>query len=242
MILAAVGEAERDGRAFAAASGKGGAKRYWHRDEGEAVRQAVLAAAAEPKTLAELKKAGAAGLKSDSGFVEAVTRGLIGEDRLFEYAPKTKAGGPRFATVPPPPPLAQGKFPAAVAKLAQGVAKLAADARVSLDDVFEAVRAVVTPAQPAVAPEPPAAEIDDLILKAVAEAAPTLLLADLRRDMPAEYRGPAFDAAVLRLAAARKVQVYTDSEPLHFPEEVRAGFVTDDRGNVYTNVGPREGV
>lgn len=203
LVLEAVGEAERDGRAFAAASGKGGAKRYWHRDEAEAVRQAVLAAAAEPRTVAELKKAGAAGLKADAGFVEAVARGLIGEDRLFEYPAKTKAGGPRFATVAPPPPLAQGKFPGRVDKLVRDVAKLAADARVTTDDVLAAVRARQTPDESA-APAP-AAELDDLILKAVAEAAPTLLLPDLRRELPAEYRGPAFDAAVLRLAAARRV-------------------------------------
>jgi hypothetical protein len=239
----ALAEAVRDGRAFAHPSGKGGAERYWHRDEAEAVRAAVRTAAGEPRTLAELRKAGAAGLKADAGFVDGVVRGLIGDDRLFEHPAKTPKGGPRFATAPPPPPLpplAWGKFPSRVAKLLTDAAKLGKDAGVPVEEVLAAVRALLAPvdAEPASQPD----EVDELILSAVAVAAPTLPLADLRGQMPAAHRGPAFDAAVLRLAAAKRVQVFTDGEPLQFPEEVREGFVQDPHGNVYTHVGPREGM
>jgi hypothetical protein len=59
--------------------------------------------------------------------------------------------------------------------------------------------------------------------------------------MPVGLRGPAFDAAVLRLAAAKRVRLDQDGEPLHYPPDVQAGFVRDAHGNVYTNVSIRGG-
>jgi hypothetical protein len=70
------------------------------------------------------------------------------------------------------------------------------------------------------------AEIDDLILKAVSDA-PVLSLADLRREMPAEYRGGAFDEAVLRLADAGRVILSQDADPARFTPGEKAEYVQD---------------
>jgi hypothetical protein len=78
---------------------------------------------------------------------------------------------------------------------------------------------------------------DELILKAVANA-PVVALADLRREMPGEFRGPAFDEAVLRLADQRKVVVSQDADPASFSDAERAELVCDG-GAVYTTIAAR---
>lgn len=234
----AVAEAVREGRAFSHPSGKGGAERYWHRDEAEAVRQAVLAAAGEPRTPAELKRAGATGLKMDAGFVDGVVRGLIGEDRLFEYPPKTKAGGPRFATAPPPPPapvLETKKFSGDLGRLVTSFVKLQAKAGVSTDELFAAVRARVGPEGVLTTSQH---SLADLILKVVAGAGPgsVLSLADVRAAMPPAHRGKTFDAAVFELADAGSVRIYQDGEPAALSAEERRQLVADDNGHVFRTI------
>jgi hypothetical protein len=68
--------------------------------------------------------------------------------------------------------------------------------------------------------------LEGLILKAVANA-PELSLAELRGEMPEEFRGQAFDEAVLRLAEARRVVVSSDTDPARFSEAERGAFVRD---------------
>ena len=243
------------GRAFRYPSGAKGVERYWARDEKQLLRDAALEAAAEPQPLPALLKA----LKgvvngTDNGFAEAVVRDLIGEDRLYEHPPKTKKGGPLFARVPPRPPTPPLELPKArkeLDKLAKSAAKLLTSAGVSADTLLAALRHLLAGKEdeeerkdesPAAAPDAgDGPELDEHILRAVAHAGPgsVLSLADLRRQMPAESRGPAFDVAVLRLADAGRVQVFQDSDPFQFPEEERAGFVTDARGHTYTNIGKR---
>ena len=84
------------------------------------------------------------------------------------------------------------------------------------------------------APAPPGMRLDDLILKAVASA-PVVSLAELRREMPHEYQGRAFDEAVLRLADERQVSVSQDADPARFGEAERAGYVQDG-GAVFTTI------
>jgi hypothetical protein len=57
--------------------------------------------------------------------------------------------------------------------------------------------------------------------------------------MPAEYRGRAFDEAVLRLADAGRVRVYQDGDPTALTAEERAANVADGYGHVFTNIARR---
>lgn len=72
----------------------------------------------------------------------------------------------------------------------------------------------------------PRAELDEVILKALAHA-PVLSLAELRASMPAEYRGPAFDETVLRLADEQQVILSQDAVPAHFSDAEKAEYVRD---------------
>lgn len=239
------------GRLFHYPSGPSGAERFWARDEKQVLREAAVKAAAEPKALSALRTAVGKAVKGTApGFVEDVIRALIGEDRLFEHPPKSKAGGPLFAAFAPPPPvpaLQQAKFRKKVETLAKSAEKLLRDAGATLDDLFAAVRSVLSPT-PAPGPDSTehtagadAVELDRLILDAVANAGPgsVVSLAELRRGLPPEFRGREFDAAVIRLADAGRVRVYQDSDPLQFTEQLRAEFVTDGAGHLYTSIARR---
>jgi hypothetical protein len=72
----------------------------------------------------------------------------------------------------------------------------------------------------------PRAELDELILKALAHA-PVHSLAELRASMPAEYRGSAFDEAVLRLADEQQVILSQDALPERFSEAEKVEYVRD---------------
>lgn len=87
--------------------------------------------------------------------------------------------------------------------------------------------AVLSPPQPTpdVIQAPPA-ELDELILKALAHA-PVHSLAELRASMPAEYRGSAFDEAVLRLTDEQRVILSQDALPGRFSEAEKAEYVRD---------------
>jgi hypothetical protein len=69
-----------------------------------------------------------------------------------------------------------------------------------------------------------------MILGAV-ERVPTWSLAELRRHMPPEYQGRAFDEAVLRLSDERKVLISQDADPSRFSPEEKAPFVQN--GDVF---------
>lgn len=80
--------------------------------------------------------------------------------------------------------------------------------------------------QPSEAIQPALPELEELILKALAHA-PVHSLAELRAGMPAEYRGTAFDEAVLRLADEQQVILSQDALPDRFSEDEKAEFVRD---------------
>jgi hypothetical protein len=252
----------QSGRVFKYGSGKAGADRYWSRDERHALREAVLSAAATPATVADLvKKAVAVGLKTDKAFAESVVRDLIGEDRLFEHPPKKKGGQPLFgaekAPPPPPPP-----HPLEVGKVKKDFDKLVASAKklldaieqVSADELLtrlgtrlrEGVQLTpgaaetlgASPRTDAVpAPHDPAA-IEKRVLDIVG-GVPTMLLSELRSRLPADDQGPAFDAAVIRLAEAEKVVIDADADPQRFSDDERSRFVRDQHGRVYTTISKR---
>jgi hypothetical protein len=258
-VRTALEELVRLGQAFRCPSGKGGKERYWARDEKHLLRSQAVELAAAPLTLAALKKELARHVKGvDGSFVESVVRELVREDRLFEHPAKTKSGGPLFGAFPPPPPLAQAKHKKALDSLVKACRKLLSAANVPPEELVQtlsarlhetpsgepAVRAepvssssVNETTDPAVAPPSSASsELEDLLLKAVATS-PVLSLAELRDAMPAEYRGRAFDEAVLKLADEQQVVLHQDVEPSRFSEAEQAQFVRDGHA-LFTTISP----
>lgn len=231
----AVEDEVRLGNAFRYPSGKNGEPRYWSRDERRLLREKVVELAGTPLERSKLTRALGKGL--DGPFVEGVLRELIAEARLFEHPPKTKKGKARFGSSPPPPPLpalATKPHKAKVEKLAADCRKLLAAAGVEVEELLRTLRVHIgDETRP-----PPAVETpDELILKAVGTA-PVVSLADLRREMPREFRGPAFDDAVLRLADQRRVVVSQDADPLSFSDAERAELVRDGEA-LYTTIASR---
>jgi hypothetical protein len=249
----------RSGRAFRHPSGKNGVERFWARDEKQALRDEAVRLAATPQTLSALTKALGKTVKGvGPAFVETVVRELIGEDRLFEHPPKTKAGGPLFGTTPPPPkapPLQQPKHKKALDGIAKSCRKLLDAAKVPAEELFRALReALAGPTTSGVeaqaatagaqappqsrAPGGPNPELEALILKAVANA-PVLSLADLRGDLPPEFQGPAFDETVLRLADEQRVILTQDASPARFSDAERARHVRDESGGLFVTISRR---
>jgi hypothetical protein len=249
----------RLGRVFCYPSGKNATPRYWSRDEKQVLRDKAVEMASVPRPLSALKTALGKEVKgTDGAFVEALVRELIGDERLFVHPPKTKKGAPLFGAAPPPPPLpplAQAKHKKVVDKLVSQCRKLLTASGVAAEELLVALRAGLCAAGAPEAPSPPrespatrgaeaelvadpvaaeGAEIDALILKAVS-AAPVLSLADLRREMPAEFRGRAFDQAVLRLHDTERVILSQDADPARFSEGEQAQYVQDG-GLLFTTI------
>ena len=181
----------------------------------------------------------------EAAFVESVIRELIGQDKLFEHPAKTARGGSLIGATPPPPPpppLAQPKHAKALNKLVADCQKLLAASKVSVEELLQTVQTHLRPSpaaepnaviaeptttQPAVeVPKPPRAELDEVILKAL-DNAPVLSLAELRANMPAEYRGSAFDETVLRLADEQQAILSQDAIPARFSAAEKAEYVRD---------------
>src|SRR5581483_935013 len=138
----------RQGRAFAYPSGKGGAVRYWSRDEKQLLRDRSVELAATPQPMSKLKTAlGKEVAGADGAFVEGVVRELAGEGRLYEHPAKRKgAGAPLGAAPPPPPPvptppLERAKHKKTLAVLAKTCRRLLDSTGASLDELFQAVQA-----------------------------------------------------------------------------------------------------
>jgi hypothetical protein len=247
-------EEVRLGRAFSYPSGKKEEVRYWAKDEKHLLREKTREFASTPQSIASLKKQLATAVKgADGAFVEAVIREMIGSDVLFQH-PEQKKGTPLFGTSPPPPPppvLEQVKHQKAVTKLVGDCKKLLAAAGASLDELFRVLQArlsgtpaansqaeshvpagtvrleeVETPIASDAASMGPSDDLKSLILKAVSTA-PVLSIADLRKEMPKEYQGRNFDAAVLSLADDGKVILSQDVNPVRFGEAERAEYVQD---------------
>ncbi len=103
-ITGALDDETRSGRAFSAPSGKGGAVRYWGRDERQVLREKALELAATPAEQAKLVKAAAKEVKgADLAFVEGLVQDAVTAGALFTHPPKKK-GGPLIGSSPPPPP------------------------------------------------------------------------------------------------------------------------------------------
>ena len=252
------------GHAFSHPSGKGGITRYWHKDEKVLLGVRAVDLASPPTPLPKLKTAlGKVIAGTDPAFLESLLRDLIAAGRLHEHPAKTKKSGPSYGAFPPPPPLpvlAQAKHKKAIEKLAADCRKLLAVPGVSERDLFETLRSLLEQASPVASapgvvarsldapplpaltrPDSPAPEetatapaLDELILKAVAMS-PVVSLPELRREMPQEFRGGAFDEAVLRLADDRRIILYQDIDPSRLSDAERAEYVQDG-GGVFTTI------
>jgi hypothetical protein len=248
-------EEVRLGRAFSCPSGTKGALRYWSRDEKHFLRDRVLELASTPQAIATFTKQLKQTLKGvDGSFVESVVREMIGEEMLFEH-PSKKKGTPLFGAEPAPPPAPAIELPPHRKKLDKLIAdcqKLLSASGATPTELFRILqsRLLVTGTDTVVVDSPevetarrerltshtPAEEhrkkttpegglsLDELILKAVATA-PVLSIAELRREMPSEFQGAAFDQAVLRLAEERKVYVTQDAHPASYSAQELAEFV-----------------
>ena len=161
------------------------------------------------------------------------------EDQLFEHPPKTKKSGPLFGTSPPPPALSNQNTRKSLTSSAQN-SQIDEGVRSRLGGFDSSIRKNLSQPQGVERqiPDRSAAELhrtygtaetlkmvllsqrvslklDNLILNAVANI-PVISLAELRREMPAEYQGKVFDEAVLRLADEQKVFISRDSDPARF--------------------------
>ena len=248
-------EEVRLGAAFAQPSGKKGEIRYWSRDERQHLRDKAIESAATPQSMSALKKTLTQQVKGvDGDYVLALVKELILDEFLYEHPPKTKAGGPLFGASRVRP---LDRHKKAVDKLVGDCTKLLTAAGVTVDDLIQALRnglgqekpqptpsAVVGEAsspterrdeiQPLAPPREDTGSLEDLILKAVAET-PVVSLATLRAEMPREYQGEAFDAAVLRLADDLKITVSKDADPSRFTEQEAAMYVCDG-SHLYTTI------
>ena len=236
------------GRCFRQPSGKSGAMRTWNRDEVSAVRDAALRAAAYSLTLKDLTKVLQDESKGvDQSFVERIVRDLIGDDRLYEHQPAKAGGAPKYSTTPPPPPprwYESGGYKKPFADLVKAARKMLAAGDCTPAEVLAALTAALHP-EPNDAPEahsqsaPQIAELEALIVDTVRKQQPVaaMFLNELRRAMPAHYRGPEFDAAVLRLARGRTVTLQQDAIPIDRSPKEEAEFVRDEQGTLFTGIG-----
>ena len=95
-------------------------------------------------------------------------------------------------------------------------------------------------------PQVPQPEIDDLILKGMhdldsaVDHGASVLLRDLRKHMPAVYRGhDTFDTAVLRLADQDRIVLHRDDHPAGLTEAERDELVRDENGTYYISIARR---
>jgi hypothetical protein len=247
-------EEVRLGEAFARPSGKKGEVRYWSRDERQHLRDRAIESAATPQPMSAFKKTLGQEVKGvDGDYLVTLVKELINDELLYEYPAKTKAGGPLFGATRLRPLDLHKK---AVGKLVAECNKLLTNAGVTVEDLLRALRdglgnekpqpatataqvgeATARRDEPIQPPSPPREEtgsLEDLILKAVAES-PVVSLASLRSEMPREYQGDAFDAAVLRLADDEKITVSKDADPSRFSEQEAAMYVREG-SHLYTTI------
>jgi hypothetical protein len=92
----------------------------------------------------------------------------------------------------------------------------------------------------------PAMELDALILKGMRDLDPavqtgaSVLLRDLRRHMPAEYRQhDTFDAAVIRLAEQGRVVLHRHDYPAMLTDVELDELVRDESGTYFTSISHR---
>lgn len=248
-IEVAIREISALGHCFSCESGKGGAVRYWHRDEEQALRDATVRLTITPLSMAKLTKALAGEVQgADARFAEGVVRDLIGDGRVFEHPPAKAEGAPLYATTPPPPPLAWYESKAykkpfeALVKAGQ---KVMSAGEHPLSEILDELRRQLdpdalhdpTPTSPLSAQQ--LAELEELILSTVKAQQPVAMmwLNELRHQMPEHFRGWEFDAAVLRLARSHKVRIQQDAAPTERTAQQEAEFVRSEQGDIFTSIG-----
>ncbi len=247
-IRLALDQAVTEGKVFAAASGKKNERRYWNRDERRFIQGLLdrLAIAPQPikKLVAAVRREA---LGASAQFVEQVIRQSIAAKRLFEH-PGSRANTVRYSIVPPPPILRQARHQKRLKSITTQLRKILEETKLPLEELLDELALMLSPspaanekplsglgAQPTLAERVSSHdELRHLILTAVANT-PVASLAQLRSEMPAEYRGPIFDQTVLRLADEGSVILSQDVEPSHLTPEVRAQCVTDGV-NVLTTI------
>jgi hypothetical protein len=92
----------------------------------------------------------------------------------------------------------------------------------------------------------PTMELEDLIIKGMRDLDPavqsgaSVLLRDLRRHMPPEYRQhETFDAAVIRLAEDGRVVLHRHDQPSYLTDAERDELVRDQSGTYFTSIAHR---
>ena len=246
-------EEVRLGAAFSQPSGKKGEARYWARDERQYLRDKAIESATTPQAMPALKKTLTTTLKGVEGeYVLGLIKEMILDELLYEHPGKTKTSVPLFGATRARP---LDRHKTKVDKLVADCNKLLSTAGVTVDDLMQTLRAslvqvkpqpsaiaqIVEPTpqrveeiQPLSPPREEAGSLEDLILKAVAET-PVVSLATLRAEMPREYQGEAFAAAVLRLADDFKITLSKDADPSRYTEQEAAMYVRDE-GHLYTTI------
>lgn len=252
-IRSVLDQAVAEGKIFAAASGKDGERRYWSRDERHFILAVLDRVAVVPQPLSRLRTAVAREAHgAAASFIEQVIREAVAAGRLFEHPPQ-RGKTILFAVVPPPPKLRLPRFQGKLKTILGHCRKLLDDAGVSVDQLLDELRANLSstpgaaaepvrnesaPAEPqrsADRPAPaPEEELRHLILTAVAHD-PVVSVAQLRSEMPAEYRGEIFDRTVLRLADEGKVILSQDVDPSQLTQEQIAQAIRDGV-NVLTTI------
>ncbi len=224
----------RLGRMFVYPSGKEGMNRYWSKDEKLVLRDRAAQLAAAPLRLAALQSKLAREIKgTEPAFVERLIGEWIRDKQLFEHPAKSKTSPALIGARPAPSPLEQARHKRTMERLTRECRKVLAAANVQAEELLTILRqrlaepapaALVESATaarqhpgearmaPAAAPQTPRTDLEELILKAVANT-PVVTLAELRRELPHEYRGARFDEAVLRLAQDGRVILGQDNDP-----------------------------
>jgi hypothetical protein len=236
--------------------------RFWVHDEEEKVRETVeellgQGPLPEGKLVTATNKAlpkisSPAAIK---GYVQSMAR----EGFLHQWPGK---GETKTLALRPFDPLAGLTFKKATLKDLSDALRRVEPLGVSVDRFLQVLRQYLRPQQTAFEaftcpprPEgsgeqrgehPPAGEIEELILKGmrdldtVVEHGATVLLRDLRRNMPAEYgRHETFDTAVMRLAEQGRVVLHRHDQPSLLTDAERDELVRDEAGTYYTSIGLR---
>jgi hypothetical protein len=250
-VGAALDEAVRAGAAFRYPSGPKGTDRFWARDEKGEVRRIAVAAAGEPRSLGQLRKAVTESAKgTNPAFVETEIRDLVQIGDLFKH-PAAGKGGPLYARVPPlppPPPLERPRFQKKLDALAKSAGNLLAEAGASADDLLAALRrrlASGPPTTPRPAEAKPPIRLDRQpanLRAALREAYDHLCLFDEFRDRLVELprlfheaarRYPAlgveaFHRELDALSREWRVELHKINE-VHLATEPHLGIRRDDR-------------
>jgi hypothetical protein len=245
-------------------SPSGRSARYWAQDEEHKVREKVrellsAGALAESKVATAVNKA--LPKVSSPAAIKEFLQGMRQKGLLHEWPGKGKA---KALALRPFDAVALVAFKTKTLEDLSGVLAKVEPLGVSVDQFLQVIRQRLRPLQPEPAPQAVAtaprvpglngpgmsgglgAELDDLILKGMRDLDPavqsgaSVLLRDLRRHMPPEYRQhETFDAAVIRLAEQGRVVLHRHDQPSLLTAEERDELVRDESGTYFTSIAHR---